>query len=94
MFLAVSSDVSYINVKRFSVFLSRACRYSNCAFGLLADVLSGLEHTDFAGLMGHHIFKRLNMTRSALTARLPDDPFIANGHAENGNAVPIGNSMS
>ena len=63
--------------------------YSNCAFGLLANVLADDEGVDFARLMQTHIFDRDGMTRSDLathTARV--DARISGGHAEDGTPLP------
>jgi CubicO group peptidase (beta-lactamase class C family) len=56
--------------------------YSNCAFGLLARVLTERDGSDFARTMAARFFAPLRMTRSGLMTDAPIDDAQAVGHTQ------------
>ena len=64
--------------------------YSNCAFGLLASVITAMQDQHFRSMCRRLFFSPLSMTLSGLaTDPQPAAPY-ATGHMSNGTALPRG----
>ena len=64
--------------------------YSNCAFGLLASVITTMQDQDFRSMCRRLFFSPLSMTLSGLATDPQPAAAYATGHMSNGTALPRG----